>query len=152
MYQKRYASLSSRTLFFLAVLGLHYGVWALQLWLEACGILVPWPGIKPVSPALKDRFFLCSNSAGSSLLRVGFSLLSSCRASTSHCSGFSCCGAQALRHSSLAVAAHGLSSCVSWALEHSLSSWGTRAWLLCGIWDLPRSGIEPMSPTWQADS
>ena len=43
------------------------------------------------------------------------------------------------------TAACGLSSCGSWALEYRLSSWGAWAWLLCGLWDLPRSGIEPMS-------
>ena len=43
------------------------------------------------------------------------------------------------------VAAHGLSSCGSWALECRLSSCGARA-LLPGIWDLPGPGIEPVSP------
>ena len=48
----------------------------------------------------------------------------SCRAaSTLECLGFSCCG--------------------SWASEHRLSSWGTRAW---SMWGLPWSGIEPVSP------
>ena len=32
------------------------------------------------------------------------------------------------------------------ALERRLSSCGTRAYLLAGLWDLPRPGIEPMSP------
>ena len=32
-------------------------------------------------------------------------------------------------------------------LEHSLSSCGARAWLLRGVWDLPGSGIKPVSPT-----
>ena len=45
------------------------------------------------------------------------------------------------------VAAHGLSGCGSWAPEHRLSSCGTWAQLLCGRWDLPGSGVEPMSPT-----
>ena len=40
----------------------------------------------------------------------------------------------------------GFHSCSSWALEHRLSSWGTWAQLLCSMWDLPRPGIEPMSP------
>ena len=44
------------------------------------------------------------------------------------------------------VVAHGLRICSSRALEQRLNSWCTRAWLLCGIWDLPRSGIEPASP------
>ena len=40
---------------------------------------------------------------------------------------------------------HGLSSCVSQALEHRLNS-GTWALLLHSTWDLPRPGIESMSP------
>ena len=40
----------------------------------------------------------------------------------------------------------GLSSCGSRALEHRLSSCGTRASLLRGMWDLPRRGLEPVSP------
>ena len=39
-----------------------------------------------------------------------------------------------------------ISSCRAWALENRLNSCGARAWLLCSIWDLPGSGIEPMSP------
>ena len=31
-------------------------------------------------------------------------------------------------------------------LEHRLSRCGTQAKLLCGMWDLPGSGIEPVSP------
>ena len=44
------------------------------------------------------------------------------------------------------VAAHRLSSCVPRALEHRLSSCGARTQLLHGMWDLPRSGIEPVFP------
>ena len=44
------------------------------------------------------------------------------------------------------VAEHGLSSCGSWALECRLSSCGARAYLLRGMWDLPRPGLEPVSP------
>ena len=36
--------------------------------------------------------------------------------------------------------------CGSWALEHRLNSCGTRAYLLRGMWDLPGSGVKPMSP------
>ena len=43
-----------------------------------------------------------------------------------------------------AVAAHRLRSCGSQALEHRLSNCGTWASLLCGIWDLPGPGIEPV--------
>ena len=31
---------------------------------------------------------------------------------------------------------------------HRLSSCGSRAQLLRGMWDLPRPGLEPMSPAW----
>ena len=40
----------------------------------------------------------------------------------------------------------GFSSCGSRALEHRLSSCGTRAQLLHGMWDLPGPGLEPVSP------
>ena len=40
----------------------------------------------------------------------------------------------------------GFSSCGTWALEHRLSSCGARAWLLCGMWDLLRPGLKPVSP------
>ena len=44
------------------------------------------------------------------------------------------------------VAAHGFGSCGSRSLESRLSSCGSRALLLRGMWDLPRQGIEPVSP------
>ena len=56
------------------------------------------------------------------------------------------CRAQALGAWASVVVAHGLSSCGSWALDHRLSSCGARAQSLCGMWDLPRSGLEPMPP------
>ena len=37
-------------------------------------------------------------------------------------------------------------SCGWRALEHRLSSCGARAQLLRGMWDLPRSGLKPVSP------
>lgn len=40
----------------------------------------------------------------------------------------------------------GLSSCSSWAVEHGLNSGDAQAYLLCAMWDLPGSGIEPLSP------
>ena len=42
--------------------------------------------------------------------------------------------------------AHGLGSCGLRALERRLSSCGAWALLLCGMWDLPRPGPEPVSP------
>ena len=47
-----------------------------------------------------------------------------CGARASHSSDFSYCGAQALSARASVVAAHGLSSCDSWALERGLSSCG----------------------------
>ena len=44
------------------------------------------------------------------------------------------------------VAARGLSSCASQALEHRLRSCAAWAQLLCAMWDLPGPGIEPVSP------
>ena len=55
-------------------------------------------------------------------------------------------GLQQLWHVGSVVVARGLSSCGSRALERKLSSCGTRAQLLCGKWDLPGPGLEPVSP------
>ena len=42
--------------------------------------------------------------------------------------------------------ARGLSGCGSWALEHKISSCGTRASSLRGMWNLPRSEVKSVSP------
>ena len=42
--------------------------------------------------------------------------------------------------------ARGLSSCDLWALECRPSSRGARAQLLCGMWDLPKPGLQPVFP------
>ena len=44
-----------------------------------------------------------------------------------------------------------LTVAVSLVAEHRLqtlrlSNCGSRAWSLCGMWDLPRPGLKPMSP------
>ena len=78
-----------------------------------------------------------------------------------HCFGcaFSSCGEWGLLivtvHRLLSVVASplwstgsrhmGLSSCYSPALEPGLSGCGIRAYLLCGMWDLPGQGMEPES-------
>ena len=51
---------------------------------------------------------------------------SSLRCTGFHCGGFSCCGAQALGVRASVVAAHGLGSCASRALEHRLSYCGAQ--------------------------
>ena len=78
------------------------------------------------------------------LQRAGATLR--CGVQASHCGGFSCRGAWALGTWASVVVAHGFSSCGSRALECRLSSCGTWALLLCGMWDPPRPGLEPMSP------
>ena len=78
------------------------------------------------------------------LWRAGATLRCGVRAS--HCGGFSCCRARALGAWASVVVACRLSRCGSRALEHRLSNCGTRAQLLCGMWDLPGPGLEPMSP------
>ena len=40
----------------------------------------------------------------------------------------------------------GFSSCASQTLQHRLNSCGSRAGLLLGLWNLPRPGIELVSP------
>ena len=79
----------------------------------------------------------------SSLWCTGFSLwqLLLFRSTGSRCVGFrscgifSCSGARALGAWASAVVVHGLSSC------------GSRAQLLHGMWDLPGPGLEPVSPS-----
>ena len=66
-----------------------------------------------------------------------------------HCctQAFSSCGERGLLFVvACGLQARGLSSCGSQALEPRLSSCGARAQLLCGMWDLPGPGLEPMSP------
>ena len=64
----------------------------------------------------------------------------------SHCGGLSCYRAQS-------IGCEGFSSCGMWlsgfgshVVECRLNSCGTQAQLLCGMWDSPGPGIEPMSP------
>ena len=37
------------------------------------------------------------------------------------------------------------------ASRAQVSSCGAQAWLLCGTWDPPEPGIEPVPPVWQMD-
>ena len=84
-------------------------------------------------------FFFCTES---SLLHRLFTssrqwgLLSSCSAQASHCSGFSCCS-QGLRSQVVAIPR-------LWSTSSVVAAHG--ALLLHGMWDLPRSGIKPVSP------
>ena len=74
--------------------------------------------------------------------RLGFSLVAVCRLLKAVASFF-------MEHrlwdaQPAAVAAHGLRGRGSQALEHRLSDCGAWASLLCGMWDLPGPGIEPV--------
>ena len=101
---------------------------------------------------IKGDFFFFFGCVGSSLLHTGFLQLQRvgatlyCSVQASHCSGFSCFRARALGTQASVVAAYGLSSCGSRALERRLSSCGAQAQLLHSMWDLPRPGLEPVSP------
>ena len=86
----------------------------------------------------------CCTRAFSSCGERGATLRCSARAS--HCGGLSHCRARALGVRASAVVARGLSSRGLRAPEHRLSSRGTRAQLLRGMWDTPGSRIEPLSP------
>ena len=79
----------------------------------------------------------------SSLTCTGFSSwwLLLLRSTGSRHVGFSSCGTWAS-----VIVARGLSRCGLWALEHRLSSCGTRTLLLRGMWDLPGPRIEPTYP------
>ena len=138
---------------FVKILLLFYVFWFFGC--EACGILAPWPRIKPTPPALEGKvsttgppgkspkydvlsknffylFILFLAVLGLRCCTRAFLWLRRvgatlrCGAQSSHCSGFYC-GAQALRAQASVVAACGLSSCGSWALECRLSSCGARA-------------------------
>ena len=78
------------------------------------------------------------------LQRAGTTL--GCSVQASGCGGFSSCGARTLGAWASVVVAHGLNSCSSRALEHRLSRCGAQVQQLQDMWDLPRPGIEPMSP------
>ena len=67
-------------------------------------------------------------------LVVGVGATLHCDTWASRCPGFFCCRARALGARALVVAARGRSSCDVWTL------------LLCCMWNLPRPGIEPVSP------
>ena len=105
------------------------------------------PGTKSRFSFLKNNFiYVCMfGCAGSSLLHRLFSSCSkrllSAVVQASHCRGFSCFRTQAS-----VVAALGLRTCCSQALEHRLNSGGSQAWLLHRLCNLPSSGIEPASP------
>ena len=94
---------------------------------------------------LKNTYLFIFGCVGSLLLCTGFSLVAESGGySLLQCAGFSLWWLLLLR--SMGCRHAGFSSCGVWALECRLNSCGTRAQLLCGMWDLPGPGLEPMSP------
>ena len=113
---------------------------------KACGVLVPQPGIEPVSPAMEGRFLITGLSRGPFIhFKCLFIYLWLCwvfaaaRASplVGTRGGYSLVSVLGLFIASLLVARR-LSCSGSRALEQKLNSCGTQAWLLLGIWDRPR--------------
>ena len=112
---------------------------------EARGILAPQSGIEPAPPALEGEvfffFFLINLFIYLYLFLAVLGLRFCSRA-------FSSCG----KRGPLFIAVHGpLTIAASLVAEHRLqmrrlSSCGSRAQLLRGIWDLPGPGLEPVSP------
>ena len=79
------------------------------------------------------------------VVACSLSLVAASRGNSSlRCSGFSLQWLLLLR--STGSRHMGFISCGLWAVEHRLSSCGAWAYLLCGMWDLPGPGFEPMSP------
>ena len=81
--------------------------------------------------------FFFSGCCGSLLLHKGFALVAEsrgCSVCWRRSPPFSRCRAQALKRSGFRSCSTQLGSCDTWA------------YLLCSMWNLPGSGIEPMSP------
>ena len=94
-------------------------------------------GHLPLSYTLFFFFFLVALS-----LCCCVSVFSSCGSWASHCSGFSCCRAQALSTLASVVSARRLSSCSSRALELGLCSCGTHApWHVESSWTRDRTHV-----------
>ena len=99
------------------------------------------------SPCCSRAFSSCSEQG---LLALATHRLLTAEASPS--SGFSSCAAQALGAWASAIAARGLSSCVSRDLEHRLSSCGARAQLPTAHGIFPDQGWNLCPLHWRADS
>ena len=169
-----FSSCSERGLLFVVVRGLHCtgfsccraralgvgfsscGSWALERRLSSCGARaqllhgmwdLPGPGIEPVSPAFAGRFFFLFLLTY--LFIYLFIYLFMAVSGLRFCArAFSSCG----KWGPLFIAVRGpLTIAASLVAEHRLqmrkvSNCGSRAQLLCGMWDLPRPGLEPVSP------
>ena len=103
----------------------------------------------------KIDLFNCFGCAGPLVLQMGFLYLQPagaalcCGTRAPHCTGFSCCGAQALGHAGFSSCS-GFSGCDSQAQEHRLSSMehGLRCSMAGGIF-LHQGSISVPCITWQ---
>ena len=102
----------------------------------------PETGLSLPSPL---RLWLLDSSAVSSFLKLIIVLAAPgfcCRVQA-----FSSCSEQGL----LLLVVRGLLTAVAaFVAEHGLSTWGARAQLPHSKWNLPRSGIESTSPSWES--
>ena len=117
---------------------------------------LPGPGLEPVSPALAGGF-LTTAPPGKPQQSFFFKFIYLFLAvlGLPFCvRAFSSCG----KWGPLFIAVRGpLTIAASLVAEHRLqtrrlSNCGSRAQLLCGMWDLPRLGSNPCPLNWQADS
>ena len=111
----------------------------------------PRPGLEPVSPALAGRLSTTAPPGKPSFFLKIYLFIFGCTGSSLQCTGFSLqwpvlSRSRGSRHTGFSSCGCGLSSCGSQAPERRLSNCGARAQLLRGMWDLPRPGLEPMSP------
>ena len=110
----------------------------------AWGVLVPHPGTEPVPSAVKVQSLNHWTAREFSPIFVLITLFI-LAALGLHCCAWAFSSCTSKGYSSLWSTGSrrtGFSSCGA----HKLSSCGARAQLLRGMWDLPRPGLEPLSP------
>ena len=119
---------------------------------------LPGPGIEPVSPALAGGFLTTAPPGKPPFIFIFyflflkifiyFFIIFGCVGSSFLCEAFSSCGK---RGPFFITVRRPLTIAASLVAEHRLqtrrlSSCGSRAQLLLGMWDPPRPGFEPVSP------
>ena len=127
-------------------------MWRADFLVAACmQDLVPQPGIKPGHPTLGGRSLTHWTTrevpVAPPFIYLFIYLFLAVLGLRFCARAFSSCGERGplliTVRGPLTVAA---SRCGARLQTHRLSSCGARAWLLRGMWDLPRPGLEPVSP------
>ena len=114
----------------------------------ACGISVPRPGIEPGPRQWKPRILTTRPPGNSFVLLFFFFLIYFFLAVLGLCfcaRAFSSCGMRGATLHRGAWASHYCGLSLRRLQTRRLSSCGSRAQLLRGMWDLPRPGLEPAS-------